>query len=469
MTPHALLSIVIAICISQSSSQSLSGRNLRITTIHAPPLVVVNSNISQSRYGDRYEGILIDIISKIASQANFTFDIHVVNDNQYGFESSPGQWNGMIGEVINNVADIAAAPLTIASRRAGVISFSQPIMDAGIRILYKKPTTSMYNQSLLILLSPFTTGLWFMILASFVVASLIFFAIGKLSPYEELQDNPHVGDDIPLTTTLINAFVYTISSFMHQERAGVPRSTSGRIMSIFWWIFTTLVFTTFAANFTAFLLVRPPDIRTIPFMSFDELSKQTDVKYGTLAKGYTNYYFSKSKRPLEQRLWKKMSSDATLMAKSVSEGVARVRNENYAFIMEGPTAEYLSGQYPCDTMVIGEALDDRAYGFACGQNSDVCTLLNPYILKLKQNSYLSNRRRKWMKNYQCSYGGKNEMKIRGSPVVDVFGISGIRLETQLSFNRFSAALFILLAGVVLSLIVLGGEIFYVSKFGLPQK
>ncbi|XP_046572951.1 LOW QUALITY PROTEIN: glutamate receptor ionotropic, kainate glr-3-like [Haliotis rubra] len=354
--------------------------------------------------------------------------MHVVSDNMYGSEATPGQWNGMIGEVMNNVSGetFAAAPLTIASTRAGVITFSQPIMDAGIRILYKKPTTSTYNQSFSSLLSPFTTGLWFMILASFVVASLIFFAIGKLSPYEELQDNPHVGDDIP-----------------SPPRSSTPSSTPSAPSC-----------TKHSHN---------------PFMSFDELSKQTEIKYGTLSKGYTNYYFSKSKRPLEQRLWKKMSSDATLLTRSVSEGVARVRQGNYAFIMEGPSAEYYAGQYPCDTMVIGQPLDDRAYGFACGQNSDVCTLLNPYILRLKQNSYLANRKRKWMKSYQCSFGGKNEIKIRGSPVIDVFGISGIRLETQLSFKRFSAAFFILLAGVVLSLIVLGGEIFYVSKFGLPQK
>lgn len=50
-----------------------------------------------------------------------------------------GQWNGIIGELLRNEADLAIAPLTINSLREKVVDFSKPFMNIGISIMIKKP------------------------------------------------------------------------------------------------------------------------------------------------------------------------------------------------------------------------------------------------------------------------------------------------------------------------------------------
>ena len=51
-----------------------------------------------------YEGYIPDLLVKIFSKLNRVYEIHVVADNKYGSEQSNGKWDGMIGEVMDNVS-----------------------------------------------------------------------------------------------------------------------------------------------------------------------------------------------------------------------------------------------------------------------------------------------------------------------------------------------------------------------------
>ena len=50
------------------------------------------------------------------------------------------EWNGLIGELVYERADMIVAPLTINPERAQVIEFSKPFKYQGITILEKKVT-----------------------------------------------------------------------------------------------------------------------------------------------------------------------------------------------------------------------------------------------------------------------------------------------------------------------------------------
>jgi hypothetical protein len=52
------------------------------------------------------------------------------------------EWTGLIGELVNQQADMIVAPLTINPERAEFIEFSKPFKYQGITILEKKV---MYN------------------------------------------------------------------------------------------------------------------------------------------------------------------------------------------------------------------------------------------------------------------------------------------------------------------------------------
>lgn len=50
-----------------------------------------------------YSGFCIDLLDELAKILKFTYDIYVSPDGKYGFETENGNWNGMIGELLNEV------------------------------------------------------------------------------------------------------------------------------------------------------------------------------------------------------------------------------------------------------------------------------------------------------------------------------------------------------------------------------
>lgn len=54
-------------------------------------------------------------------------------------------WNGMIGEVISEKADLIVAPLTINPERDGHIDFTKPFKYQGLTILVKKVVTKDFK------------------------------------------------------------------------------------------------------------------------------------------------------------------------------------------------------------------------------------------------------------------------------------------------------------------------------------
>lgn len=50
-----------------------------------------------------YEGYCIDLLNKLAENLHFSYEIHPFPDEVYGAELENGSWNGLIGELINQV------------------------------------------------------------------------------------------------------------------------------------------------------------------------------------------------------------------------------------------------------------------------------------------------------------------------------------------------------------------------------
>lgn len=119
---------------------------------------------------------------------NFTFDIALSPDGQFGHyvlknQTSGGistavkkEWTGLIGEVVNERADLIVAPLTINPERAEFIEFSKPFKYQGITILEKKPSRS---STLVSFLQPFSNTLWILVMVSVHVVALVLYLLDR--------------------------------------------------------------------------------------------------------------------------------------------------------------------------------------------------------------------------------------------------------------------------------------------------
>ena len=62
-------------------------------------------------------------------------------------------------------------------------------------------------------------------------------------------------------------------------------------------------------------------------------------------------------------MWNFMENKGDVFTKTPEEGIERVENENYAFLMESTSIEY-NTQRKCNLMQIGGLLDSKGYGVA---------------------------------------------------------------------------------------------------------
>lgn len=50
-----------------------------------------------------WTGYCIDLIKKLAKDMNFTYDLVIPKDGQFGFKMKNGQWSGLVGDLATGV------------------------------------------------------------------------------------------------------------------------------------------------------------------------------------------------------------------------------------------------------------------------------------------------------------------------------------------------------------------------------
>jgi glutamate receptor, ionotropic, invertebrate len=151
---------------------------------------------------DQFEGFGIELIEKLAAKIGFNYTFEFQEDRQYGNKQPDGSWDGMIGELMADRADLAITDLTVTSDREEAADFTMPFMDLGIQILFQKPKKE--DPDLFSFLQPFSAGVWACVIGSFFFVSVSLFIMGRMSAQE--WDNPFPCIEEP--EMLLNQFTF---------------------------------------------------------------------------------------------------------------------------------------------------------------------------------------------------------------------------------------------------------------------
>ena len=65
------------------------------------------------------------------------------------------------------------------------------------------------------------------------------------------------------------------------------------------------------------------------------------------------------------------TTEPSVFAKTIQEGIKRVRQGKYAFLIESTTNDFVNQRLPCDTMKVGSNLDSKGYGIGTPLGSDL--------------------------------------------------------------------------------------------------
>ncbi|XP_063292370.1 glutamate receptor ionotropic, kainate 4 [Pelobates fuscus] len=403
---------------SLNISDSLVNKTLIVTTILENPYLMLKANHQELEGNDQYEGFCVDMLKELANILRFNYKIRLVADGVYGVPELNGSWTGMVGELISRKADLAVAGLTITAEREKVIDFSKPFMTLGISILYRvhlgrKPGYFSF-------LDPFSPGVWLFMLLAYLAVSCVLFLVARLTPYEWYSPHPCAQGRCNLLVnqySLGNSFWFPVGGFMQQGSTIAPRALSTRCVSGVWWAFTLIIISSYTANLAAFLTVQRMDV---PIESVDDLADQTTIEYGTIHGGSSMTFFQNSRYQTYQRMWNYMhSKQPSVFVKSTEEGIARVLNSNYAFLLESTMNEYYR-QRNCNLTQVGGLLDTKGYGIGMPVGSTFRDEFDLAILQLQENNCLEDLKRKWWDGGKCPK--EEDHRAKGLGMENIGGI-----------------------------------------------
>uniref|UniRef100_A0A915P6N4 Ionotropic glutamate receptor C-terminal domain-containing protein n=2 Tax=Meloidogyne TaxID=189290 RepID=A0A915P6N4_9BILA len=208
--------------------------------------------------------------------------------------------------------------------------------------------------------------------------------------------------------SVYNCMWFTLAAFMQQGTDILPRSISGRIASSAWWFFTMII-----------------EKMQAPIESVEDLAKQTKIKYGIQAGGSTAQFFKYSSVQIYQRMWRFMESQVpSVFVNSYAEGIERVRTHKG----------------------LGANLNSVGYGVATPFGSEWKDVINLAILALQELGELKKLENKWWYDRgQCDQGITD-----GS-------------SASLNLSKVAGIFYILMAGMIASMIAALGEFLYRSR------
>ncbi|RVE64797.1 hypothetical protein OJAV_G00129480 [Oryzias javanicus] len=399
-------------------TDSLFNTTLTVTTILENPYVMLRPNHQELEGNDRYEGFCVDMLKELAEILKFKYRIRLVGDGLYGVPGANGTWTGMVGELISRKADLAVAGLTITAEREKVIDFSKPFMTLGISIMYRVHLGR--RPGYFSFLDPFSPGVWLFMLLAYLAVSCVLFLVARLTPYEWYNPHPCLKGRCNLLInqySLGNSFWFPVGGFMQQGSTIAPRALSTRCVSGVWWAFTLIIISSYTANLAAFLTVQRMEV---PIESVDDLADQTSIEYGTMHGGSTMTFFQNSRYQTYQRMWNFMhSKQPSVFVKSTEEGIARVLNSNYAYLLESTMNEYYH-QRNCNLTQIGGLLDTKGYGVGMPLGSVYRDEFDLAILKLQEDNRLEILKRKWWDGGKCPK--EEDHRAKGLGMENIGGI-----------------------------------------------
>ncbi|XP_035666987.1 glutamate receptor ionotropic, delta-2-like isoform X2 [Branchiostoma floridae] len=396
------------------SGQLIDMRNgtLRVVTILEAPFTMKEKTADGSY---KYTGFCVDMINELSRMLKFDYDLYEVPDRTYGAMTDDGEWSGMVGQLVNDKADIALAAFTITAQRERVVDFSERYMDYGTGLLMMRSNKEKQNYFAFLL--PFQPVVWACLLAAIFVVAIMLFITSRIRIKLNIA-NPERDNDRQFN--IRNSIWFAYGSLVRKGVEPAPRSLPVRIMAGTWWLFGLIVISTYTANLTAFLTVKRLEQ---PIRSIDDLAKQTEIAYG-IPTGGGLYSFFRSQQgtgTIYELMWNYMNTEPTTFVKGLTGGVERVRQGEFLFMYDTPMLEYLIKKDPnCELMMVGKPFRQLGYGLATQTSNRLSHEISLGILHLKENGKITELRDRWWPKVGCSMDGSESEAAAEGLALDSF-------------------------------------------------
>lgn len=404
----------------------LKDETIRVVTVDHEPFIEITTNKTDGK--KTYSGFCIELLKELQKILGFQYEfVEATNDESFGQDlHGNGSFNGMIGMVQNNHADIILADIPITSDTAQFIDFSVAFLETGFSFV----TLSEHTFNAWAFLEPFDNKLWLYIFFTVLLVSLFMYISNYISPFgyykEFYKETPHFVDTSnnpcqpPNIENLIKKEFYSVS--LEQEKqamnlsnalfwgwAGlfwqspetVPRAPSSRIPAILWYAAGVTIVASYTANLVTFLTVRKQKIPLDTFINLRSAMYQRGFSYGFVKNSAAEMYFCSSSDKLMVNICNDINDDAhsDWRVASTKDGITRAREPGYAFIADHILLEHIiSTHEPCNLRISqGRMVGKFGFGLGLKKNSKYTNAFSVGILKMRENLLISDLYERWIK------------------------------------------------------------------------
>nr|AEX15549.1 ionotropic glutamate receptor-11 [Pleurobrachia bachei] len=163
-------------------ANELNGMHLRLGIIPEMPFVSEPSlDCGDITDPSCYTGINVEIMHMMSEELNFTYNFIMPDDMKFGGKNTTtGEWNGLIRDLLDNKTDMIIVALSNNAVRKADIDFSFPIMDGGLGALVKSDSE---GRDVFFFLRPFDSTVWVAIIVGCALVTSMTYIFSKLSPY----------------------------------------------------------------------------------------------------------------------------------------------------------------------------------------------------------------------------------------------------------------------------------------------
>ena len=147
--------------------------------------IVINATDDKLLKNEDWKGMIPDIVNALSKYLNFTYSIAISRDGKYGkFDAETDEWNGLVKDIIDDVADIAVASLSITKSRSQVVDFMIPFESEENCFLVSMRASFSWTT----FLHPFLYESWAALLVMLVSLSLVFAFVARIGNDECLKE-----------------------------------------------------------------------------------------------------------------------------------------------------------------------------------------------------------------------------------------------------------------------------------------
>ncbi|KAK6191583.1 hypothetical protein SNE40_003234 [Patella caerulea] len=315
-----------------NSKYKLNGRHLFLGVLESPMLKIKANKDGTLTYGS----FLFDLTEILASALNFTYTFVHPEKSVYG-QKTDGEWDGLVGLLVNQEIDVIMADLTITEDRASVIDYIYPpFTRERIGILYKRGVK--LESSWFKIFRPLHLYVYLC-----TIASVVF--VGNLLLITDIDhSSSRIGKSMwtEINFRRISYIMITLLGFVSVRGDGIwPKQVSSRILIMFFWMFCLVLTGVYVGNLTAKLT---DTSEKLPFSSLEELVKLSDWKWGIDGNSLYREVLMESSSNVFMKFWEKVvefnKTDPIVLHSSKSVHIEKIlSSDKYAIVV--PYSQYI--------------------------------------------------------------------------------------------------------------------------------